>query len=360
VLTDMAVTPLVSVVCPSFNHGRHMPAFVQSILAQSEVRWELIIIDDCSTDDNVAQARKFADPRIRIIERAYNRGVAAGMNEGVALANAEIIAFLASDDLARPDYLKNVVAALMSDSAKVAAYVELDQIDEGGTPLGRRTSLPANLDRYRLLKASFLGQNPLPSPGMAVRRGVARSLRVPEGVVQFSDWLWHNQILLAGEVVLLGEPLIQYRVSPRSLSARSIGSMARDQLETRTMMDEFLGLKDMAFLRQVFPEETKPYASLPAVHIPYVLGRMALLSDIHEKRCWGYETIMRHLSEPSMAESLRRHAGFAQKDLMGLVPTEAAGRMDEIRRLRRRLRHLRRWIIVLAAGLTFALWAFLR
>ena len=337
-----------------------MSAFVQSILAQSEARWELIIIDDCSTDDNVAQARKFADPRIRVVERAFNRGVAAGMNEGVAMANGELVAFLASDDLAHPDYLKSVVAALTSDPAMVAAYVALEQIDEGGTPLGRRTSPPENLDRYRLLKASFLGQNPLPSPGMAVRRGVARSLRVPEGAVQFSDWIWHNQILLAGEVVLLGEPLIWYRVSPRSLSARSIGSMAREQLEVRTMMDEFLRIKDMAFLRQVFPEEIAPYASLPAAHIPYVLGRLALLSDIHEKRCWGYETIMRHFSEPGVAESLGRHAGFTHKDLMGLAPAEAASRTEEIRQLRRRLRHLRRWAMVLAGGLACALWALCR
>jgi len=116
----------------------------------------------------------------------------------------------------------------------------------------------------------------------------------------------------------------------------------------------------MAFLRQVFPEEIKPHASLPAVHIPFVLGRLALLSDLHEKRCWGYEVIMRHLSEPGMAESLRQHAGFTHKDLMRLAPTEAAERMDEIRRLGRRLRHQRRWIIVLATGLTFALWALLR
>jgi len=356
----METTPLITIVCPSYNHGRYIGAFIESMLRQTEPRWELIIIDDVSSDENVEQAKKHKDPRIRLIERTHNRGVAAGMNDGVSLAKAPIVALLASDDLAHPAYLRSVLKAFASNPKAVAAYVALAQIDEQGAPLASRTPLPSEDSHHLILRASFLGQNQLPSPGMAVATDVAKSMHVPEGMVQYSDWAWQNQVLLAGPVVLVREELVSYRVSSSSLSALSLARVARDQLETRIMMDGFLRIRDMAFLRQVFPEETKPYASLPAVHIPYVLGRLALLSDIHEKRCWGYETIMRHLSEPGMAESLKRHADFALKDLMVLAPTEAAGRMDEIRRLRRRLRHLRRWIIVLAAGLTFALWAFLR
>jgi glycosyltransferase involved in cell wall biosynthesis len=356
----MNPAPLLSIVCPSYNHGHYVVSFIESLKAQGEPRWELIIIDDASTDDNLARIKTVTDSRVRVITRGYNHGVTAGMNEGVRLARAEVVAFIASDDLVRPRYVERVLAAFAASPSAIAAYVELDRMGPGEDSLGEPCLLPATADRLGLLRNSFLGHNQLPSPGMAVRREVALGLLLPEGAVQYSDWIFQNRILLMGDIILIREQLVRYRVSPSSLSARTLGSAARDTLETRIMMDDFMKIQDMAFLRQVFPEEIKAYASLPAVHMPYVLGRLALLSDIHEKRCWGYEVIMRHLSEPGMAESLRQHAGFTHKDLMGLAPTEAAAQTEEVRQLRRRLRHLRRWAFVLAGGLALALWVLFR
>lgn len=357
---SMNEDPQVSVICPSYNHGKHVGDFLRSLLAQTNPRWELIIIDDASTDDNVAQIACFDDPRIRLTARSHNRGLAAGMNEAVLLARAEIVAFIASDDLVQPEYVERVVQVFAENPAVVAAYVSLERIDEQGAPLKRQSRLPADWNRHELLRKSFLGPNPLPSPGMAVRRGVARSTAVPEGVAQFSDWIWHNRILMRGDVALLGEQLVRYRVSASSLCYRSVSSLAREMLETRVMMDDFLGIKDMDFLAEVFPAEMTPYRRLPPRHLPYVLGRLALMSDMPEKRCWGYETIMRHLSEPGVPESLQKHAGFTYKDLMALVPTEAAFLSEEARRLRRRVRHLRRWLVVVGLGFAVVLTILLR
>jgi glycosyltransferase involved in cell wall biosynthesis len=351
----MNESPKVSVICPSYNHGRHVGDFLRSMLAQTDARWELIIIDDASTDDNVTQISRFDDPRIRLIARKHNRGVAAGMNEGVSLARAEIVAFIASDDLVQPEYVERVIQVFAENPGAVAAYVSLERIDEQGASLKRQSRLPADWNRHELLRKSFLGPNPLPSPGMSVRLEIARAIPVPEGVAQYSDWIWNNRILMRDDVILLGEQLVRYRVSASSLCYRSVGSLAREMLETRVMMDDFLGIKDMDFLAEVFPEEMTPYRRLPPRHLPYVLGRLALLSDIPEKRCWGYETIMRHLSEPGVPESLQKHAGFTYKDLMALVPTEAASLSEEARRLRRRVRHLRRWLVALVLGLAVAL-----
>ena len=333
-----------------------MGDFIRSMLAQQAPRWELIIIDDASADDSLARIREFTDPRIRLISRSHNRGVAAGMNEGVVLARAPIVAFIASDDLAHPRYVECVLAAFSASASVIAAYVELDRMSPSGGSLGEPCRLPQESNRLALLRNSFLGHNQLPSPGMAIRREVALGLLLPEGAAQFSDWILQNRILLRGDIVLLRDQLVRYRVSPSSLSARSVGSIARDKLETRIMMEDFLTIKTMAFLEAVFPEEIAPYRALPDRHVPYVLGRLALLSEIPEKRCWGYETIMRHLSEPGMSESLQDTAGFTYKDLMVLVPTENAELVDESRRLRRRVRHLRRLAFVLGLGLLVALW----
>jgi len=352
--------PAISLVCSYFNHGKLIPAFLESLNSQTYGNFEAVIIDDASTDDGLSVIRSCRDPRIRVIAREANRGYCASLNDGIMAAKADIVAFIATDDLLSPNYVERVVAAFADNPSAVAAYVELDRMGPDGVSLNMPCRLPAGHARTRVLRDSFLGQNQLPSPGMAIRRELATRLLLPEGTVQFSDWILQNRILMNGDIVMLEEQLVRYRVSDASLSAQSLGSAARDVLETRIMMDDFLKIKDMAFLRQVFPDEIPPYASLPSVHIPYVLGRLALLSDIHEKRCWGYEVIMRHLSEPGMAESLRLHAGFTHKDMMGLAPTEAAARVDEARLLRRRIRHLGRVAVALAIGLLAALWVAFR
>jgi len=356
--------PSLSIVCSCYNHGRYLNDFLDALAAQTYRRFEVIIIDDASTDDSLAVIKATSDPRIRLVARDNNRGYCASLNDGIQLARAEFVAFLASDDLPHPRYVEQVLASLQSAPIAIAAYVELDRMAQDGVSLGETCRLPSKETRHEILRKSFLGQNQLPSPGMVIRRDFAKARLLPEGTVQYSDWILHNRILMSGEIVMVEEQLVRYRVSATSLSARSFESMARDLLETRIMMDDFLEIQEMDFLARVFSVEMKPYAGLPLRHLPYVLGRLALLSDIPEKRSWGYEIMMRHLSEPGVAESLHGLVGFTHKNLMELAPTDAAARIEEIRLLRlqasrlgRRTRRLRRWVITLSSGLAMAIWA---
>lgn len=348
--------PAVSVVLPAYNHARYVDDCIGAFLAQTCQDFELIVIDDASADGTAAKVRRYKDPRIKLIEHEVNRGVAAGMNEGFGLARSDIVCFFATDDLPDPCYLAEVISIFERKPSAVAAYFPLRRMSESGVILTPGLPLPCGVGRFQLLRSSFLGGNPLPSPGMAMRRDAAVCSRLPEGVCQYSDWMLNNRLLLSGEVVLWHRPLLSYRVSASSLSARSLGSIARDQLETRIMMDDFLVIREMSLLSQIFPTELKRYEKLPDLHISYVLGRLALQSDMAEKRAWGYEVIMRHLSDEGLASSLRSLTGFSFRELMMLAPTESAARIEEIRLLRRRIRHLRRWIFALSLGLLLTLW----
>ncbi|MFN5058270.1 MAG: glycosyltransferase family 2 protein [Verrucomicrobiota bacterium] len=349
--------PAISVVCSCYNHGRFIGAFLEAMAAQTDGRFEVIIIDDASGDDSLAVIKACHDPRIKLVARERNRGYCASLNDGIRLARADVVAFLASDDLFHPRYVERVLAAFGANPSAAAVYVELERMSPEGVSLGEVGRLPAAATRWEILRRSFLGKNQLPSPGMAVRRELARDILLPEGTVQYSDWMLQNRVLMHGEVVMIEEPLVRYRVSAASLSARSVGSVARDLLETRIMMDDFLRIQAITFWAQVFPVEIAPFAALPDRHLPYVLGRIALLSDIPEKRCWGYETIMRHLSLPGIAESLQALASFTHKDLMALAPTDVPEHIEEMRLLRRKARHLRRWVMVLVSALALALYA---
>jgi hypothetical protein len=352
--------PAISVVMPSYNHGRYVDACIKAFMDQDFKDFEIIIIDDASTDDNVARISRHADGRITLVSRPQNRGVAAGMSDGFRQAKADLVAFFATDDLPAPGYLAAAVGIMARHPTACAAYFPFRKIDEKGDFTGESCSLPKDLGRFDILKRSFLGGNPLPSPGMVIRRKDAMDVLVPEGVAQYSDWMLNNRLLLKGEIALAEDPFVFYRVSCASLSARSDRAIAREAAETRLMMDDFLALRTLPQLREVFGADAAEFADLPDVHAPYVLGRLALRSGCHEKRCWGYEIIMRHLSEPGCATSLAEKAGFTYQDLMSLVPVSGGSPVREISDLRRRLNRQKRISIVLTGLLILAAWHLFR
>jgi len=91
--------PKISVVLPTYNRRSTLQRAVASVLAQDEPQWELIVVDDASTDDTRAYLATLTDPRIRALALARNAGVSVARNRGLEAARAEIVAFLDSDDV---------------------------------------------------------------------------------------------------------------------------------------------------------------------------------------------------------------------------------------------------------------------
>ena len=107
---DIRVLPLrCSVVIPSYNRLNVLPRAIGSVLAQDEPDFELIIVDDGSTDGTQAWLAALTDPRIQVIASERNRGVSAARNLGLAAARAPVVAFLDSDDTYRPQRLRRAL-----------------------------------------------------------------------------------------------------------------------------------------------------------------------------------------------------------------------------------------------------------
>lgn len=107
----MSPAPAVSIIIPAFNAAPWLKDAVHSVLAQSYRDWELIVVNDGSTDGTSALAKSFNDPRIRVIDQT-NAGVSAARNAGMAAAQGNLFAFLDADDAMLPETLARKVGAL--------------------------------------------------------------------------------------------------------------------------------------------------------------------------------------------------------------------------------------------------------
>jgi glycosyltransferase involved in cell wall biosynthesis len=127
----MSHPPLVSVLMPAYNCASFIGAAIESVLAQTYPHFELLIIDDGSTDETPAVAAAFCDrdPRVQIYPQPHAGRVAA-RNNALGLAQGEYFAWLDADDLARPHRLERQVVALQSNPRHVIVGSAYQAIDE--------------------------------------------------------------------------------------------------------------------------------------------------------------------------------------------------------------------------------------
>jgi len=213
--------PAVSVVMPAHNAVRFIGAAIESVLAQTHADWELIVVDDASTDGTSNRARAYAerDARVRYISTTHNVGVAGARNLGLEMARGRYIAFLDSDDLWFPRKLELQVEFLDSSQGSVS-YGNYVRIDEQGNVIGN-VNAPARVDYRAMLRSNFIGN----LTGI-YRRAPLAALRFD--AVGHEDYLfWLNAVRLTGPAAAppTEAPLAAYRVGPTSISANKFRAM---------------------------------------------------------------------------------------------------------------------------------------
>ncbi len=232
--------PTVSVIVPNYNHARFLPKRIDSILGQSFQDFELILLDDCSTDESRSILSQYVgDTRVRVEFQEVNSGnTFKQWNKGVRLASGKYIWIAESDDYADERLLERLVAVLENDSAIAFAYCRSWVVDELDKLHGFEDSCLGHLDPHRWAadfcsdgreecQNYFIYNNPAANASSVVFRKASYQQvgGVDEIMSTSGDWKLWAAMALTGKVAFLSEPLNYYRFHDATVRNRISGAL---------------------------------------------------------------------------------------------------------------------------------------
>ena len=203
---------LVSIIMPSYNTGKFIRATIESVLAQTYSNWELILVDDCSTDDTDDIVKAYlSDQRIRYIKNETNSGAAVSRNRALREAKGKWIAFLDSDDLWESTKLEKQIA-FMENHDYHFSYTNYIEIDEKSIPNGKHVTGPKRITKHGMYNYCWMGC-------LTVMYDVETvGLIQIEDIKKNNDYAMWLKVCKKANCYLLDENLARYRKRSGSIS----------------------------------------------------------------------------------------------------------------------------------------------
>jgi glycosyltransferase involved in cell wall biosynthesis len=237
------VSPIVSIVLPAYNAAPTIARAIESVRQQTFTDWELVVIDDGSTDKTADIAAVTSDPRVRVLRRDH-QGLVAALNAGLASARGALIARLDADDECLPCRLAEQVSMLNEhpDIGVVGCRVEFggDRASKAGYALHvdwvNSFFLPELIELYRFIESPFAHPSVMFRRALIDRHGGYRSGNFPEDYE-----LWLRWLDAGVRMVKLPEVLLRWNDSPARLS----------RTDPRYDPDAFFGTKAVWIAREL-------------------------------------------------------------------------------------------------------------
>lgn len=252
---------IISVIIPAYNQSDYLGEAIESVLCQTYPHFEVIIVDDGSTDNTAEIARGFSDPRIRYVYQE-NRGLSGARNTGIRNSHGAYLTFLDSDDLFLPEKLSLLAKELDGNPQLGLVAGQAIPIDEHGRQFGKIFNCPVPEDASQLL----LG-NPLHVGSIMLRRTwQERAGYFDERLRSYEDWdLWLRLALAGCKSHWIDQPVSLYRFHRAQMTR--IGSqmttatfMVLDNLFSRPDLPEkWLIMKDLAYSRAYLRAAAQAY-----------------------------------------------------------------------------------------------------
>ena len=215
-LTEGSSAPLISVALPVYNGEKYLAEAIESILSQSFTNFELIMIDDGSTDDSLQILRKYEqrDPRVRVVARE-NRGLTTTLNDSIDIARGEWLARMDQDDIALPHRFVRQLAWLKETAADISgSWVERFGSSDKRVVRLRQTD--------EAIKMEMLFCSPFAHPSVMMRTALVKRLRYDSAWEKAEDYdLWERAAEAGWKMTNVPEVLLLYRVHSSQISTQA-------------------------------------------------------------------------------------------------------------------------------------------
>ncbi|KGK91284.1 glycosyl transferase [Desulfosporosinus sp. HMP52] len=240
----------ISIITPSWNSEKYIIDTIRSVQAQTYTNWEMIIVDDCSSDKTVQIVEKIAadDPRIKILRQLVNGGAAKARTRSMQAATGRFIAYLDADDIWKPGKLERQVQFMKNKNCgfSCASY---EVIDDSGNKLYKEVHMLPKVDYV-----GFLTNNLLQTVGIMVDTEIVdKKYLVMPDIRRRQDAATWLQILKAGfDCYGLDEILAEYRRAANSLSSNKLKAVKGIWMLYRDIEHLSLPFSCYCFIRYAF------------------------------------------------------------------------------------------------------------
>lgn len=234
----------VTVLMPTYNVAPYVKESIASVLRQTYRDFELLVIDDCSTDDTVSMVRSINDPRIHIIQNEKNVGLAENLNRGLSHITTEYVARMDGDDIAEPLWLEREVAVLDNNP-------EIGICSGGFERFGTVKSLVRFPERHEDCMANMLFECSVIVPTFRMSLYRNHGLRYNTEAFPAEDYRFWAECLRVTRIYNIQETLFHYRMHPTQICTARREEQQRKVAEVRRYMLEWLSTG--------FTEEEKHY-----------------------------------------------------------------------------------------------------
>jgi glycosyltransferase involved in cell wall biosynthesis len=225
--------PTVSVLLPVHDGRAYLPVALDSVLAQEGVAFEVLLVDDGSTDGSAELAESYGDPRVVVI-RQPNGGISAALNRGADEARGVYLARLDADDACLPGRFRAQAALLDADPEVVIVGSAFDVVDAGGAVLDRRVVPLSDL----ALRAQVLERSPYCHGSVLMRRtafeAAGRYRTAAEPGEDFDLWA---RLAAQGKFAATAESLYAYHQHPGQISAHREAAQEASARRLRPLLD---------------------------------------------------------------------------------------------------------------------------
>jgi len=244
---------LITVLLPTYNAGKYLREAIDSVLAQTYTNFELLIINDGSTDNTDEILKSYTDPRIRVVSQ-QNKGLITTLNEGIIAAKGDIIARMDADDVCMPDRLQQQIDFLNDHDDYVMVGSESEIMDKDGKYL--MPLIPVGHTHEEIL-AKIDVKVPFIHPCVMFRKeAVIAAGSYPKNALDFEDHMLWKKLLSVGKVCNLPEKLMKVRFNPESVT---IDERWRGQdfieIRRRSIVNGFVTDTDAAKLKELIASQ---------------------------------------------------------------------------------------------------------